>query len=128
MATLKILCFGLALVSLTRDRTRVHLDAFLAPDFLYPLSDSPGHRSSKGDPKQVMEELARHHLIKRTVAQGYTGDVPAGKIVHDAQTTSGFFWGVTLEALRRVTKCAPIPLIFGRALHKTEMELHTCLI
>ncbi|HEX4580787.1 MAG TPA: hypothetical protein VH139_01945, partial [Acidobacteriaceae bacterium] len=26
--------------------------------------------SSKGDPKQVMEELARHHLIKPIVTQG----------------------------------------------------------
>lgn len=45
--------------------------------------------SSKGDPKQVMEELARHHLIKPIVTQGHIGDVLSDKIVYDAQTTSG---------------------------------------
>jgi DNA-binding response OmpR family regulator/S1-C subfamily serine protease len=45
--------------------------------------------STKGDPKQVMEELARHHLIKSVVTQGHIGDVLPDKIVYDAQTTSG---------------------------------------
>lgn len=45
--------------------------------------------SSQGDPKQVMEELARHHLIKPVVTQGHIGDVLSDKIVYDAQTTSG---------------------------------------
>jgi DNA-binding response OmpR family regulator/S1-C subfamily serine protease len=45
--------------------------------------------SSKGDPKQLMEELARHHLIKPIVTQGHIGDVLPDKIVYDAQTTSG---------------------------------------
>jgi S1-C subfamily serine protease len=45
--------------------------------------------STKGDPKQVMEELARHHLIKPVVTQGHIGDVLPDKIVYDAQTTSG---------------------------------------
>jgi DNA-binding response OmpR family regulator len=45
--------------------------------------------SSKGDPKQVMEELAHHHLIKPIVTQGHIGDVLPDKIVYDAQTTSG---------------------------------------
>ena len=45
--------------------------------------------SSKGDPKQMMEELARHHLIKPVVTQGHIGDVLPDKIVYDAQTTSG---------------------------------------
>src|SRR5439155_5215856 len=31
--------------------------------------------SSKGDPKQAMEELERHHLIKPVVTQGHIGDV-----------------------------------------------------
>jgi S1-C subfamily serine protease len=44
---------------------------------------------SKGDPKQVMEELARHHLIRPVVTQGHIGDVLADKIIYDAQTTSG---------------------------------------
>jgi DNA-binding response OmpR family regulator/S1-C subfamily serine protease len=45
--------------------------------------------SSKGNPKQVMEELARHHLIKPVATQGHVGDVLPDKIVYDAQTTSG---------------------------------------
>jgi len=45
--------------------------------------------SSLGDPKQVMEELARRHLIKPIVTQGHIGDVLSDKIVYDAQTTSG---------------------------------------
>jgi S1-C subfamily serine protease/DNA-binding NarL/FixJ family response regulator len=45
--------------------------------------------SSKGAPKQVMEELARHHLIKPVATQGHIGDVLPDKIVYDAQTTSG---------------------------------------
>ena len=45
--------------------------------------------SSKGDPQQVMEELARHHLIKPVATQGHIGGVQPDKIVYDAQTTSG---------------------------------------
>jgi DNA-binding response OmpR family regulator/S1-C subfamily serine protease len=45
--------------------------------------------SSKGDPKQVMDELARRHLITPVVTQGHIGDVLPDKIVYDAQTTSG---------------------------------------
>ena len=45
--------------------------------------------SSNGDPKQVMEELARRHLIKPVATQGHIGDVMSDKIVYDAQTTSG---------------------------------------
>jgi S1-C subfamily serine protease len=45
--------------------------------------------SSKGDPKQAMEGLARHHLIKPVVTQGHIGEVLPDKIVYDAQTTSG---------------------------------------
>jgi len=45
--------------------------------------------ASKGDPKQVMEELARRSLIRPTTTQGHIGDVLADKIVYDAQTTSG---------------------------------------
>ena len=45
--------------------------------------------SSKGDPKQLMEELARRHLIKPVATQGHIGDVLPDKIVYDAQTTSG---------------------------------------
>ena len=45
--------------------------------------------STHGDPKQVMEELARRHLIKPIVTQGHVGDVLTDRIVYDAQTTSG---------------------------------------
>jgi S1-C subfamily serine protease len=45
--------------------------------------------ASKGDPKQVIEELARRHLIRPTATQGHIGDVLPDKIVYDAQTTSG---------------------------------------
>jgi DNA-binding response OmpR family regulator/S1-C subfamily serine protease len=45
--------------------------------------------ASKGDPKQVMEELARRNLIRPITTQGHIGDVLADKIVYDAQTTSG---------------------------------------
>jgi DNA-binding response OmpR family regulator/S1-C subfamily serine protease len=45
--------------------------------------------ASKGDPKQVMEELARRHLIRPVTTQGHIGDILPDKIVYDAQTTSG---------------------------------------
>jgi DNA-binding response OmpR family regulator len=45
--------------------------------------------ASKGDPKQVVEELARRRLIRPVTTQGHIGDVFADKIVYDAQTTSG---------------------------------------
>ena len=44
---------------------------------------------TKGDPKQVMEELARRNLIRPTTTQGHIGDVLPDKIVYDAQTTHG---------------------------------------
>jgi serine protease Do len=45
--------------------------------------------ASKGDPKQIVEELARRHLIRPVVTQGHIGDILPDKIVYDAQTTSG---------------------------------------
>jgi DNA-binding response OmpR family regulator/S1-C subfamily serine protease len=45
--------------------------------------------ASKGDPKQVMAELARRNLIRPVTTQGHIGDVLPDKIVYDAQTTSG---------------------------------------
>jgi S1-C subfamily serine protease/DNA-binding NarL/FixJ family response regulator len=45
--------------------------------------------TSKGDPKQVMEELAHRNLIRPTTTQGHIGAVLPDKIVYDAQTTSG---------------------------------------
>ena len=45
--------------------------------------------ATKGDPNEVMEELARRHLIRPIVTQGHIGDVLPDKIIYDAQTTSG---------------------------------------
>jgi S1-C subfamily serine protease len=45
--------------------------------------------ASKGDPKQVVEELARRNLIRPITTQGHIGDVLPDKIAYDAQTTSG---------------------------------------
>jgi len=45
--------------------------------------------ATKGDPKQVMQELARRNLIRPTTTQGHIGAVLSDKIVYDAQTTSG---------------------------------------
>jgi S1-C subfamily serine protease len=45
--------------------------------------------ASKGDPKRVMEELARRNLIRPVTTQGHIGDVLPDKIIYDAQTTSG---------------------------------------
>ena len=45
--------------------------------------------ASKGDPKQVMEELARRNLIRPITTQGHIGSVLPDKITFDAQTTSG---------------------------------------
>jgi len=45
--------------------------------------------ATNGDPKQVMEELARRNLIRPVTTQGHIGDVLPDKIVYDAQTTSG---------------------------------------
>jgi DNA-binding response OmpR family regulator/S1-C subfamily serine protease len=63
------------------------LDAILAragADTLQSIATA-----SKGDPKQVMEELARRKLIRPVTTQGHIGDVLPDKIVYDAQTTSG---------------------------------------
>ena len=45
--------------------------------------------ATKGDPKEVIEELTRRRLIRPVVTQGHIGDVLADKIIYDAQTTSG---------------------------------------
>jgi DNA-binding response OmpR family regulator len=63
------------------------LDAILAragTDTLQSIATA-----TKGDPKQVMEELARRNLIRPTTTQGHIGAVLPDKIVYDAQTTSG---------------------------------------
>jgi S1-C subfamily serine protease len=62
-------------------------DAILAragPETLQSIATT-----SKGDPRQVVEELARRNLIRPITTQGHIGDVLPDKIVYDAQTTSG---------------------------------------
>ncbi len=44
---------------------------------------------SGGDPKGVIDELARRKLIRPLVTQGHIGDVLQDRLVYDAQTTSG---------------------------------------
>jgi S1-C subfamily serine protease/CheY-like chemotaxis protein len=45
--------------------------------------------ATKGEPKAVVEELARRRLIRPVVTQGHIGDVLPDKIVYDAQTSNG---------------------------------------
>jgi DNA-binding response OmpR family regulator/S1-C subfamily serine protease len=54
--------------------------------------------ASKGDPKEVVEELARRHLISPVVTQGHIGDVLTDKIIYDAQTTAGGSGGPLFNA------------------------------
>ena len=63
------------------------LDAILAKAGTETLQSIAS--ASNGDSKQVMEELARRHLIRPTTTQGHIGDILPDKIVYDAQTTSG---------------------------------------
>ena len=63
------------------------LDAILARTGAETLQSI--ETGSKGDPKQVVEELARRHLIRPVVTQGHIGDILPDKIIYDAQTTAG---------------------------------------
>jgi serine protease Do len=58
--------------------------------------------STKGDPKEVMNELARRHLIRPIVTQGHIGDVLPDKIIYDAQTTSGGSGGPLFDSEGKV--------------------------
>jgi len=58
--------------------------------------------TTKGDPNQVMEQLARRHLIRPIVTQGHIGDVLPDKIIYDAQTTSGGSGGPLFNSEGRV--------------------------
>ena len=76
------------------------LDAILArtgEDTLRSIASA-----TKGDPNQVMEELARRHLIRPVVTQGHIGDVLSDKIIYDAQTTSGGSGGPLFDSAGRV--------------------------
>jgi S1-C subfamily serine protease/DNA-binding NarL/FixJ family response regulator len=86
--------------------------------------------TSKGDPKQVMEELARRHLIRPTTTQGHIGAVLPDKIVYDAQTTSGGSGGPLFNNEGKVIGINfavvrdfggsnfAIPVVYGKALLK----------
>ena len=89
--------------------------------------------ASKGDPKQVMEELARRNLIRPITTQGHIGDVLPDKIVYDAQTTSGGSGGPLFNDEGKVIGINfamvrefggsnfAIPVGYGKALLKPEM-------
>lgn len=86
--------------------------------------------TAKGDPKEVMEELARRHLIRPTVTQGHIGDVQPDKIIYDAQTTSGGSGGPLFSGEGKVIGINfamvrdfggsnfAIPIVFGESLLK----------
>jgi DNA-binding response OmpR family regulator/S1-C subfamily serine protease len=54
-------------------------------------------KTTGGDPKLVLAELAKRKLIRPLVTQGHVGDVLPDKIVYDAQTTSGGSGGPLLN-------------------------------
>jgi DNA-binding response OmpR family regulator/S1-C subfamily serine protease len=86
--------------------------------------------ATKGDPRQVMEELARRHLIRPVVTQGHIGDVLPDKIIYDAQTTSGGSGGPLFNSEGKVVGINfamvrdfggsnfAIPIAFGKSLLK----------
>jgi S1-C subfamily serine protease len=86
--------------------------------------------ATKGDPRQVMEELARRRLIRPIATQGHIGDVLPDRIVYDAQTTSGGSGGplfnnegrvigINFAALRTFGGSNfAIPVRYGKALLK----------
>jgi DNA-binding response OmpR family regulator len=86
--------------------------------------------ATNGDPKQVMEELARRNLIRPVVTQGHIGDVLPDKIIYDAQTTSGGSGGPLFNSEGKVIGINfamvrnfggsnfAIPIAYGRSLLK----------
>ena len=86
--------------------------------------------ATKGDPKEVVEELARRHLIRPVVTQGHIGDILPDKIVYDAQTTSGGSGGPLFNSEGKVIGINfamvrdfagsnfAIPISYGRSLLK----------
>jgi len=54
-------------------------------------------KASGGEPKLILQELAKRNLIRPLVTQGHVGDILPDKIVYDAQTTSGGSGGPLLN-------------------------------
>ena len=59
-------------------------------------------KTSHGDPRDIIEELAKRKLIRPLVTQGHIGDVLSDRIVYDAQTTSGGSGGPLINREGRV--------------------------
>lgn len=86
--------------------------------------------TTKGDPKKVLDELSRRHLIHPVVTQGHIGDVLPEKIIYDAQTTSGGSGGPLFNSEGKVIGISfamvrdfggsnfAIPIVYGESLLK----------
>jgi hypothetical protein len=88
---------------------------------------------SKGDPKQVMEELARHHLIKPIVTQGHTRRTARQNRLRRPDHLRRFRWplfndqgeviGINFAMVRDFGESNfAIPVRFGESLVKPERE------
>lgn len=58
--------------------------------------------AAKGDPAQIIAEVARRDLIRPVSTQGHIGDVGKEKIIYDAQTTTGGSGGPLFNANGKV--------------------------
>jgi len=86
--------------------------------------------ATKGEPKAVVEDLARRHLIRPVVTQGHIGDVLPDKIIYDAQTSNGGSGGPLFNSDGKVIGINfamvrdfggsnfAIPIAYGRSLLK----------
>jgi serine protease Do len=86
--------------------------------------------ATKGEPKAVVEEVARRHLIRPVVTQGHIGDVLPDKIIYDAQTSNGGSGGPLFNSEGKVIGINfamvrdfggsnfAIPIAFGKSLLK----------
>ena len=90
--------------------------------------------ATKGQPKAVVEELARRHLIRPVVTQGHIGDVLPDKIIYDAQTSIGGSGGPLFNSEGKVIGINfamvrdfgganfAIPIAYGKSLLKAETD------
>jgi S1-C subfamily serine protease len=89
---------------------------------------------TKGESKQLVEGLARRHLIRPVVTQGHIGEILRDKIVYDAQTTSGGSGGPLFNDEGKVIGVNfamvrefggsnfAIPVGYGKSLMKPQMQ------